>query len=118
MLYYATSLFHPQYFLWAMPLTTLAVVTDRRLLALHIMQIVCFVVYTFNWGRPLAFAVLGPLSPAFSSLPSPSEVIARFAPPGEIMTVFRSLFTGISLYMMYLVLRQLRQPRHLRDQAR
>lgn len=118
MMYYATSLFHPQYFVWVMPLTTLAVVTDRRLLTLHIMQIVCFVVYTFNWERPLAFSLLKPLSPAFSSLPSPSEVIARFAPPGEIITVFRSLFTGISLYMMYLVLRQLRQPGHLRDEVR
>lgn len=117
MLYYATSVFHPQYFLWVMPLTTLAVITDRRLLTLHVMQIVCFLVYTFTWGRGLAFGLLAPLSPAFSSLPSPSEVIARFASPSDVIGIARSVFTGVTICMMCLVLWQMRQAGHPRDET-
>jgi len=107
--YYATSLFHPQYFMWIMPLTALAVVTDKRFLKLHIMQILCFVVYTFNWGRGLAFGLFQPFSSLLGSLPAPAELISRFVPSGPVIDIFRSVFSGVSIYMIYLMVKQLRE---------
>lgn len=97
----------PQYWTWFVPLLAMAAAEDRQLIPLHAIQIGCLVIYSFIGGRSTAGYLFAPLSPDFFwSLPSPAEVLARFTSPEVTISLARTLFSAISLWMVFLVFRR------------
>ncbi len=103
--FYATVLFHVQWFVWITPLIILLCVEDRKLSTLYWLQIICVLVYTLYWDRYL-LDLFTPLNPALiARLKSPFEIINRYYSAPKFIRIFRSIFSGISLWMIYLTLR-------------
>jgi hypothetical protein len=99
----------PQYWTWYLPFLAIGVAQDRRLLLLHVVQILCLVVYSFIGGRSTAGYLLAPIAPDFFwSLPSPVDVISRFAPPEVVISLARTALSAVTLWMAYLVFRRVR----------
>jgi hypothetical protein len=105
LLFYATSIFHPQYFAWFTPFIAIAITKYPKFLELHGLQIFCFVFYTFYWGRALAGFLFCPVDPSFFvNLASPSEFINNFYPSLKLINLLRSTLSGISLLMLGVIL--------------
>jgi len=100
------SLFHLQWFVWVIPLLILFCVENRKVSTLYWLQIVCVFVYTFYWGRYL-LDLFAPLDPFFfAHLKGPYEIINQYYSAPKFIRIFRSIFSGICLWMTYLILRQ------------
>ncbi|MFQ6066291.1 MAG: hypothetical protein ACE5K3_03315 [bacterium] len=103
---YITVLFHPQWFVWIMPLLTLFILENKRLITLYWLLVICFFVYTFRWGRGLFGRLFMPIDPVFfSKIKSPAEFIVSFYPYARFIHIFRSIFAGVLIWMMYEVYR-------------
>ncbi len=107
LLFFALSFFHPQYFLMVVPLMALQIGKNRGLMPLFFVQSVCFFVYTFQWGRDLFGHLFMPLNPNFFiAIRSPSEFINQFYPSDKFFGIFRSIFSAVSFWMMFLLLKK------------
>lgn len=105
--FFATCFFHPQYFMWLIPFLALEVVEDRKFVGLFAIQVIFFIVYTFQWKQWLAGYLFMPIDAFyFASLRSPFQIINQYYPADKFIGIFRSMFTGISLWMGYLVFKQ------------
>lgn len=108
--FYVTVYFHPQWTVWMMPLLILLVVGNKKLTSLYWFLIVCVFIYTFWWGSLLSSWLFTRVDPGFfRELKPPSAVIARFYPPNKFINIFRSLFSGISIWLIYEILKRLRR---------
>jgi len=117
LLFFATCFFHPQYFMWLMPFLALQVGENKKFIGLFIGQVLCFTVYTFQFGSHAAGFFFTPLNFGyFSRVATPLEIINRYYPAANFIGIFRSLFSAICLWMVYLVLRELSRAKevHLR----
>lgn len=100
--FYAFALFHPQWFIWIIPLVSLAYASDRRTLDYFIIMLITFVVYTFYWGAALAGQLFAPICPAFfNSLPAPSDIIGSFMDAHQFVQLFRSVLTGTAVWWAF-----------------
>lgn len=103
---YTTIFFLPQYFVWVTPLLILFSVENKKVRTLYWLQIICVFVHTLHWDRYLP-DLFTPLDPAFfPHIPSPFYLINRYYPVAKFMGIFRSVFSGICLWMIYLILRE------------
>ncbi len=108
---YALSFFHPQYFIWCIPSLALLVAETPSLVALFAIQTAAYVLYTFQWGRPLAGYLFAPINPdAMMALRSPLESLSWFGPPEKVVGLAHSLLAGASLWMAYHVLQRRVRP--------
>jgi hypothetical protein len=99
--FYALAYFHPQWFIWFVPLAALAYAYDRRTLSYFIILCLCFVVFTFHL-QDLAGPLFASISPSFfMNLPSPQQIIGKVADPALIIQLFRSVLTGTALWWAY-----------------
>jgi len=104
---FATSFFHVHYFMWIVPFLALQVVEDRRFIGLFTILIFGWIVYSFQWKETFAGLLFTPLNARyFMSLPSPFEIINEYYPAANFIGIWRSIFSGVCLWMMYLVLRE------------
>jgi hypothetical protein len=105
LLFYATGIFHPQYFAWFTPFIAIAITKYPKFLELHGLQIFCFVFYTFYWGSALAGWLFAAVDPTFFvNLDSPAEFINNFFPSIMLINFFRSTLSGILLLMLGVML--------------
>lgn len=108
LLFFALCYFHPQFFMWIMPFLVLELVEDRRFIGLYAMQVVAFAVHTFHWERHMAGWLFMPINPEYyKSIPPMSWYVSKIYPAQEFIITFRSIFTAVALFMMYLVFRRL-----------
>jgi len=108
LIFFATCFFHAHYFLWLIPFLTLQMVEDRKFVGLFSLLVLCYVVYTFQWQTHLAGYLFAPLDYFyFVGLRSPFEIINRYYPAKRVIGIFRSVLTGTSLLMTYLIFKQL-----------
>jgi Gpi18-like mannosyltransferase len=108
MLYFVTSTFHPQYFLWVVPFVGLAIGSDARYLKPHLLQIICFVAYTFYTGAPAAGMLFIPLSPFLAASMSPYELISAYMPASLLVGAARSIFSAIGVWIIYMTYRSVK----------
>jgi len=105
--FFATCFFHPQYFMWLIPFLALQVVEDKRFIGLFAIQILCWTVYTFQWKEALAGYLFVPLDYSyFMSLRSPFEIIGQYYSAANFIGIFRSIFSGVSFWMVYLLFKE------------
>ena len=104
---FATSFFHVHYFMWIVPFLTLQMVEDRRFIGLFGILVLGWIVYSFQWKGVFAGLLFTPINVRyFMSLPSPFEIINEYYSAANFIGIWRSIFSGVCLWMMYLVLRE------------
>jgi len=104
---FATSFFHVHYFMWIVPFLALQMVEDRRFMGLFTILIFGWIVYSFQWKETFAGLLFTPINARyFMSLASPFEIINEYYPAANFIGIWRSVFSGVCLWMMYLVLRE------------
>ena len=107
LLLFATCFFHPHYFMWLIPFLTLQIVKDKKFIGLFAIQVICWIVYTFQWKEALAGYLFAPLNYSyFMNLRSPFEIINQYYPASKFIGIFRSIFSGVSFWMMYLLFKR------------
>jgi len=91
--------------MWVIPFLGLYLLEDKRFLGLFIILVFTYFIYTFYGGRLTAGYLFTPLNLRyFTNLPSPVEIMSRFfRQPYEIIAIFRSVFSAVSVYMIYLI---------------
>lgn len=105
--FYSFCFFHPQYFLLFIPVIALQISRERRLMSLFYILVFCFFIYTFYWGKDLSWLLFMPLNPQFfASLRPPFEVINGFFPAKDFISIFRSIFSSVSLFMIYFLIKR------------
>jgi len=108
--FYATVFFHPQWTVWMMPVLILLVVGNKKLTSLYWVLTICIFVYTFWWGSLLSWWLFTYFDPGFfRALKSPGELISQFYPADKLIYIFRSLFSGISIWLIYHIFKGLRR---------
>ena len=104
LLYVAISYFHPQYLLWSVPFVLYISVKDKSLYYLHWAQFIFLMVILVYWGDLVTTFVFAPLDYRyFIFLTGPIPLISRFYDAAKFVNIFRSIFTGISIWMIYLI---------------
>lgn len=87
LMYYATSLFHPQWFLYAQPLLILLVIDDRKFLKAYVPLILLYFVYIQYWSP---------------------DVVVFLDSIGlhglQFINVFRSIFSGVCIFIAALII--------------
>ncbi len=107
LVYFATCFFHVQYFMWLIPFLVLQVAEDKRFVGLFAIQVIGFVVYTFQWPHMFSGYLFTPINPwYFMNLRGPGEVINQYYPIDKFVGIFRSILSGVSLWMVYLIFKE------------
>ncbi len=102
--YLGICFFHPQYMIWAVPFLIVIFVRRKSLLYYHWVQFVLLLVLLIYWGDLVTKYVFAPIDHKyFVYLTGIIPVIERFYDSAAFVNIFRSIFTGISLWMIYLI---------------
>lgn len=105
---FSLAFFNPQYFFALLPLLTLEIAEQPRLLWFHLVQVAGYAVYLLNWGSQTTWWLFLPLNEAFfSRLTAPEMIIQSYTNYKAVIAIFRSLLTAASLWMAYLIYRSL-----------
>jgi len=101
--------FNPQYAIWVVPFLILSIYQDGRLMLLHAAQILLLGLLALQWGAALTWALFQPLlGDQVNTLPGAMNVIGSFISADVYLGVVRTLFTAVSLWLAFLVLRNWR----------
>ncbi len=109
LLLFALTHFHPQYSIWIVPFLVLVIYQDNRLIAYHAIQIVLLALFTMQFGRTATWDLFLPIAGgSVQRLPDPMNIVGAFLPVNIYLGVVRSLFTAVSLWMAFAILRRQR----------
>jgi hypothetical protein len=107
--YIALSYFHPQYVLWTVPFLVIIFARRKHLAYYHWLQFGLLMVVLIYWGDLVTKFVFAPLDHKFFIyITGPIPIINRFYDPAKFVNIFRSIFTAVSLWMIYLIYRDIR----------
>ncbi len=102
--YVGICYFHPQYVLWTVPFLIIIFIRRRSLLYYHWIQFFLLMVILIYWGDLVTKFVFAPIDyKYFIYLTGIIPVIERFYDSAKFVNIFRSVFTGVSLWMIYLI---------------
>ena len=102
--YIALSYFHPQYVLWAVPFLVIIFARKRNLLYYHWLQFGLLMIILIYWGDLVTKFVFAPLDHRFFIfITGPIPIIERFYDSAKFVNIFRSIFTAVSLWMIFLI---------------
>jgi len=102
--YVSLCYFHPQYMLWTVPFLIIIFIRRKSLLYYHWIQFALLMVILIYWGDLVTKFVFAPIDyKFFIYLTGPIPIINRFYDPAKFVNIFRSIFTGVSLWMIYLI---------------
>jgi hypothetical protein len=102
--YVGICYFHPQYLLWTVPFLVIIFVRRRHLLYYHWIQFALLMVMLIYWGDLVTKFVFAPIDHKyFVYLTGIIPIIERFYDSVKFVNIFRSIFTGVSFWMIYLI---------------
>ena len=102
--YVSLCYFHPQYMLWVVPFLVIIFVRRKSLLYYHWIQFALLMVILIYWGDLVTKFVFAPIDHKFFVyITSIIPFIERFYNAAKFVNIFRSIFTGVSLWMIYLI---------------
>jgi len=108
--YVALSYFHPQYVLWTVPFLVVIFARKRRLVPYHWLQFGLLMIILIYWGDLVTKFVFAPLDHRFFIyITGPIPIIERFYDSATFVNIFRSIFTAVSLWMIFLIYRDNRR---------
>ena len=103
---FALVFFHPPYAIWLVPLLALSIDRDGRLIGYHVLQILLLGLFALHWGTEMSTDLFLPLDPkGIGALPDPQTILGAQVPAYWFLGLVRSLFTALSLWMAYRILR-------------
>ncbi|MCL5070500.1 MAG: hypothetical protein M1308_06345 [Actinobacteria bacterium] len=106
LLYVAISYFHPQYLLWTIPFLILIFVRKNSIYYYHLIQFALLMIILIYWGDLVTKFLIAPVDIKFALYTTgPIPIINRFYNPAKFVNIFRSVFTAVSLWMIYLIYR-------------
>ena len=109
-MYVATSYFHPQYLLWSIPFLVLVFARKNSLYYYHWAQMALLMVILIYWGDLVTKFLIAPVDLRFALYTvGPIPLIERFYDSAKFVNIFRSAFTAVSLWMIYLIYKDSRQ---------
>lgn len=112
---FALVFFQPAYAIWLVPLLALTIDRDSRLIGYHILQILLLGLFAMHWGTEMTTDLFLPLDPrGIGALPDPQTIVGAQIPADWFLGLVRSLFTALSLWMAYRILRTRFGPRAAR----
>jgi len=108
--YIALCYFHPQYVLWTIPFLVIIFARRRNLVYYHWIQFGLLMVILIYWGDLVTKFVFAPLDHKFFIyITGLIPIIERFYSSVNFVNIFRSIFTAVSLWMIYLIYRDNRK---------
>jgi hypothetical protein len=106
LLYVAICYFHPQYLMWAIPFIILVFVRKNSLYYYHLLQFAILMIVLIYWGDLVTKFLFAPIDIQYVLYTTgPIPIVNRFYDPAKFVNIFRSVFTAVSLWMMYLIYR-------------
>ncbi|MCL4416171.1 MAG: hypothetical protein M1365_05660 [Actinobacteria bacterium] len=106
LLYVAISYFHPQYLLWTIPFLILIFVRKNSIYYYHLIQFALLMIILIYWGDLVTKFLIAPVDIKFALYTTgPIPIINRLYNPAKFVNIFRSVFTAVSLWMIYLIYR-------------
>jgi hypothetical protein len=76
-IFYFTTFWHPQWYLWSLPFLVLAISKDRRLMGTYMIIVASSFAYIQEWGNPLTAGRFYPVSPVFREIQGTLKIIPR-----------------------------------------
>jgi len=108
--YVALCYFHPQYVLWAIPFLVIVFARRRTLAYYHWLQFGLLMIVLIYWGDLVTKFVFAPIDHRFFIyITGPIPIIERFYSSATFVNIFRSIFSAVSLWMIYLIYRDNRR---------
>lgn len=108
LMYYAFDVFHPQWFLWVVPLFSLVAAKDKRLLNTLPLLMVLFWVHTWRWNNAHALYLFAPLKSNFLHSPGYVDFLTSVGfPATQLINAIGSVFSGIMIVLAILELRHI-----------
>jgi len=103
--YYAFAFFHPQWFVWGLPLLILLVAEDRnRYLNLYLLLIPLFFILTCYWNDYLTSLFMPIIHQAYF-WPGPHDLLNYLGfPVYPVISIFRSIFSAVCIIFIVLML--------------
>jgi len=106
LLYVSISYFHPQYLLWSVPFLVFLFVRKDSLYYYHWAQMAFLMVILIYWGDLVTKFLIAPIDIRTAMYGTGLiPLIGRFYEPAKFVNIFRSVFTAISIWMVYLIYR-------------
>ena len=107
MMYASICYFHPQYLLWIVPFLILIFVRKKALYRYHWVQFALLMIILIYWGDGVTKFLLTPIDPKFFIyMTGPIPILNRFYSAVKFVNIARSIFTGITLWMIYLIYKE------------
>ncbi|OQA21155.1 MAG: hypothetical protein BWY60_00822 [Actinobacteria bacterium ADurb.Bin346] len=106
LLYVSISYFHPQYLLWSVPFLVFLFVRRESLYYYHWAQMAFLMVILIYWGDLVTKFLIAPIDIRTAMYGTGLiPLIGRLYEPAKFVNIFRSVFTAISIWMIYLIYR-------------
>ena len=104
--FFAVCYFHPQYFMWLMPLLVLQIVEDKRFIGLYVIQVFTLFVHTLHWDKSMSGQLFMPINRVyFKYVPAIKTYIDKVYPGDQFILIFRSILTAVCFFMIYLIIK-------------
>ncbi len=101
--FFATTYFHPQWLVWAVPFLAIQRAVRKRVGPLTWVIALCMVFYTFQFDREVSVLLFSPLAPeSFESWIHPMEFLDRLKLGGVLIGAFRTMLSAIFIYLAWL----------------
>jgi hypothetical protein len=103
--YYATSIFHPQYYTWFIPFFLILIINKESKFLLHSFywSFPFYLFWNLSWGNYTTFGLLFAVSTAFKQI-EPGWYLPLY-PTIKWSNIGRSILSGINLYWIYYLLK-------------
>jgi hypothetical protein len=102
--YIGICYFHPQYMLWTIPFLVILFVRNKSLLYYNWFQFALLMVLLIYWGDLVTKFMLAPIDHKyFVYLTGIIPNINRLYDSAKFVNIFRSIFSGVCIWMIYLI---------------
>jgi hypothetical protein len=102
LLWFSFGYFHPQWLIWAIPFLIFQFVEKDRIFYYHILQILLIPFILLYWGKLVTSFLLSPIdSKYFTIFPDIVDIIRKYYSPSKFVNIFSSIFSGISIWIIY-----------------
>lgn len=98
--FFSLTHYHPQWFVWLVPLLILLVVSDvtRKLVIPVVVLLFCYMIIVFMFDSSLNFGLFSVINPSLNSI-SFNSFVARFYETNIFSSIIRGIFASTALFI-------------------
>lgn len=107
---FSVTHYHPQWFLWVAPMFVIELVsTNWRNLLLDLCLFCCYFFIVFTFDNSLSVGLYAVANPSLAQFPGVEKIIASKTDIFALKSYVRTLFAGVSLFLIYDLINSKRQ---------